>query len=77
LVGREGVGGFDEAASFDAATVDVDLAVVGAEGRLEAIFATGIPDDEAVLLASFKNLFGLPSSHWFTWLANLKEHKDS
>lgn len=39
--------------------------------------ATGIELGIGKLLASFKNLFGLPSSHWFTWLANRNEHNDS
>jgi hypothetical protein len=65
LVGREGVGGFVELATFEPKRVEVALAVGGTGGILETFFATGIPD-VTVLFASFKNLFGFPSSHWFT-----------
>jgi len=34
-------------------------------------------EDEDEAGASFICLFGLPNSHWLTWLANRKEHMDS
>jgi hypothetical protein len=78
LVGREGVEGFVEEAIREIVEADF-VRVVWDDDGFDAVLATGIPEELAALvaLASFMNLFGFPSSHWLTWLANRREQRDS